>query len=112
GNPRWTYHSNDPSDAPASGEPATAGGVGQPGFVEGLIPIWGSGRAAVDDFQNGRYGWAAFNTAMAVTDVAGGALIKGAAKLGGKVIGKVGPKFMCFATQTGCFFAGTLVATE
>lgn len=29
--------------------------VGQPGEWEALIPIWGSGRAAVDHFQNGNY---------------------------------------------------------
>jgi RHS repeat-associated protein len=45
------------------------GGVGQPGTLESMIPIWGSGRAAVDDFQNGNYGWAAFHTAMAISDV-------------------------------------------
>jgi hypothetical protein len=43
--------------------------VGQPGPWELWIPIWGSGRAAIDDFQNGNYGWAAFNTAMAISDV-------------------------------------------
>ena len=44
-------------------------GVGAPGFAEGLIPIWGSARSAVNDFQNGRWGWGIFNTAMAVSDV-------------------------------------------
>ncbi len=44
-------------------------GVGQPGTMESIVPVWGSGRAAVDDFQNGRYGWAAFNAAMAISDV-------------------------------------------
>jgi RHS repeat-associated protein len=44
-------------------------GIGQPDVLESFIPIWGSGRAAIDDFQNGRYGWAAFNAAMAVSDV-------------------------------------------
>ena len=43
--------------------------VGQPGLAESLIPIWGSGRAAVDDFQNGRWGWGIFNTVMAISDV-------------------------------------------
>jgi RHS repeat-associated protein len=45
------------------------GGVGQPGTLESMIPVWGSGRAAVDDLQNGNYGWAAFHTAMAISDV-------------------------------------------
>lgn len=43
--------------------------IGQPGFWEGAIPIWGSGRAAIDDFQNGKWGWGLVNTFFAVTDV-------------------------------------------
>ncbi|PZV77584.1 RHS repeat-associated protein [Algoriphagus aquaeductus] len=43
--------------------------VGQPGTLESMIPIWGSGKAAVDDFQNGKYGWAAFNSAIAISDI-------------------------------------------
>ncbi len=58
--------------------------VGQPGFIESLMPVWGSGRAAIDDFQNGRWGWGIFNTAMVAVDVAtlgiGSSLIKGATK--------------------------------
>ncbi len=49
--------------------PSEEKSVGQPGFFEGLIPIWGSGRSAVDDFQNGRWGWGLVNVAFAVTDV-------------------------------------------
>jgi RHS repeat-associated protein len=64
-------------------------GVGQPGFAESLIPIWGSGRAAIDDFQNGRYGWAAFNTALAVSDVfLVKAIATGIAKGGAKMLTK------------------------
>src|SRR5690606_2148243 len=44
-------------------------GVGQPGTAESMIPVWGSGRAAIDHFQHGNYGWGAFHTAMAVSDV-------------------------------------------
>ncbi|MGC4128050.1 MAG: RHS repeat-associated core domain-containing protein, partial [Bergeyella sp.] len=43
--------------------------VGQPGEWESLIPIWGSGRAAVDHFQNGNYWRSAAYTALAVSDV-------------------------------------------
>jgi RHS repeat-associated protein len=43
--------------------------VQQPGFAEGLIPVWGSGKQAIYDFQTGHYGWSAFNTSMAVSDV-------------------------------------------
>jgi RHS repeat-associated protein len=44
-------------------------GVGQPGLWESLIPIWGSGRAAIDDFQNGHWGWGILHTALAISDV-------------------------------------------
>ena len=43
--------------------------VGAPGMAESLIPIWGSGRAAINDFQEGRYVWGTINTAMAISDV-------------------------------------------
>jgi RHS repeat-associated protein len=57
------------------------GAVGQPGPVEGFVPIWGSGRAAVDDFQSGRWGWGSFNSVMAVSDIA---LVKSAITALGK----------------------------
>jgi RHS repeat-associated protein len=44
-------------------------GVGEPGFGESLIPVWGSGRSAINAFQQGNYGWGAFHTAMAISDV-------------------------------------------
>ena len=44
-----------------TGEPPCIG-VGAPGTGESFIPVWGSGRAAVNDFQNGNYGWGAWNT--------------------------------------------------
>ncbi|MFH7004205.1 DUF6443 domain-containing protein [Flavobacterium bizetiae] len=43
--------------------------VGQPGTLESMIPIWGSGRAAIDHFQNGNYWQGTFYTAMAISDV-------------------------------------------
>ena len=43
--------------------------VGQPGRWESLIPVWGSGRAAIDHFQNGNY-WSGIGyTALAISDV-------------------------------------------
>jgi hypothetical protein len=67
------------------------GSVGAPGFWEGLIPVWGSGRAAVNDFQNGRYVWGTVNAALAVTDVF---LLKSAVSAVGKVALKVGEKIL------------------
>jgi RHS repeat-associated protein len=45
------------------------GSVGQPGTWESMIPIWGSGRAAVDHFDNGNYWRGAGYTALAISDV-------------------------------------------
>ncbi|MCC6629870.1 MAG: hypothetical protein IT340_21030 [Chloroflexi bacterium] len=62
--------------------------VGAPGFWESMIPVWGSGRAAINDFQCGRWAWGAFNTALAVSDlfVIGSVyrgIARGAWKMGG-----------------------------
>jgi RHS repeat-associated protein len=43
--------------------------VGAPGFWEGMIPIWGPSRAAINDFQCGQWGWGALNVIFAVSDV-------------------------------------------
>ena len=63
--------------------------VGEPGFWEGAIPIWGSGKAAINDFQTGHWGWGLFNSAMAVSDVfLVKALVVGAGKLVAKGVAK------------------------
>src|SRR5581483_6024248 len=87
-----SFHSDNPyASLPATPSTTGGGSIGQPGFLEGMIPVWGSLRAGIDDFQNGRYGWAAFNMVMAASDVVGvGAVakfaVKGAVKAGGKAI--------------------------
>jgi RHS repeat-associated protein len=43
--------------------------VGAPGTWEGMIPIWGSGRASINDFQEGHYIWGTINGAVAISDV-------------------------------------------
>ena len=50
-------------------DPLGLASIGAPGFWESLIPVWGSGRAAINDFQNGNWGWGTVNLALAVTDV-------------------------------------------
>jgi RHS repeat-associated protein len=54
-----SYHTDDP----------VPGDVGEPGFFESLIPIWGSGRAAIHHFQAGHYVRGAIYTALAISDV-------------------------------------------
>ncbi|KIA92757.1 hypothetical protein OC25_15285 [Pedobacter kyungheensis] len=54
--------------SPNEGSPGRKG-VGQPGLVESMIPIWGNGRAAIDHYQNGEYWQAAAYSALAVSDV-------------------------------------------
>ena len=57
--------------------------VGHPGFAESLIPVWGSGREAVADFQEGDYLGASLNTALAASDLfLAGSIWKGLAKGG------------------------------
>ena len=43
--------------------------VGAPAFWESFIPVWGPGRAALNDFQCGRWGWGFFNAAVAASDL-------------------------------------------
>jgi hypothetical protein len=57
--------------------------AGHPGFAESLIPVWGSGREAVADFQEGDYAGAALNGALAASDLfLAGSIAKGVAKGG------------------------------
>ena len=58
------------------------------GFWESMIPIWGSGKQAAEDFKCGRWGWGLFNSALAVSDVflvksLVTGIAKGAFKIGG-----------------------------
>ncbi len=91
--PNW-HNFNPQEDVVQLGEATVkpeSSGIGQPGTLESFIPVWGSGRAAVDDFQNGRWGWGIFNTAVAVSDAftLGGAsaigkgIVKGGILMGG-----------------------------
>lgn len=43
--------------------------IGHPGFAESLIPVWGSGREAIADFQEGDYWGAALNGGLALSDL-------------------------------------------
>ncbi len=43
--------------------------IGEPGFAEGMIPIWGNGRSAIHAARNGRYGSAVLYGAAAAFDV-------------------------------------------
>ena len=51
----------------ATAQPKTS--VGHPEFAESLIPVWGSGREAVADFQEGDYLGAGLNGALAASDI-------------------------------------------
>jgi len=43
--------------------------VGEAGFVEGMIPVWGSGRDMINDIQTGDVGGAVMNGAFLLWDV-------------------------------------------
>jgi hypothetical protein len=63
--------------------PRKARSIGHPGFAESLIPVWGSGREAIADFQEGDYAGAALNGALAASDLfIAGSVAKGLAKGG------------------------------
>jgi RHS repeat-associated protein len=56
--------------------------VAAPGFWESLIPVWGSGRQAVHDFECGNWFGGLLNTGLAISDVF---LLKSLATAAGKV---------------------------
>jgi RHS repeat-associated protein len=68
-----------------------ANDVGAPGFWEGMIPVWGSGREAIHDFQTGHWGWGIVNTGLAVSDVF---LVKSLVTAGGKLVVKGGARLL------------------
>jgi len=74
-------------EEPQSEVDEDAGTVGKPGFAESLIPIWGSGRSAIYHAQKGEWGWAAVDTALAISDVF---LMKSLVTAGGKLLVKGG----------------------
>jgi RHS repeat-associated protein len=61
--------------------------VGEPGFCESLIPVWGSGRTAINDFQTGHPFWGTFDAALAISDTC---LVKSLIEGAGKGIWKTG----------------------
>ncbi|MFI5781108.1 hypothetical protein [Nocardia sp. NPDC051570] len=82
---------NQEDPQPQSEEPEEEHGIGQPGFWEGMIPVWGSARSSIDDFQNGRWVMGTINAILAITDLLGvGAL----AKAGGKLLFKLGKSLL------------------
>jgi hypothetical protein len=57
--------------------------IGHPNVVESLIPVWGAGREAIADFQEGDYFGAGINAALAGSDLfLGTSVAKGLAKGG------------------------------
>lgn len=58
------------------------------GFWESMIPVWGSGKQAISDFEAGDWAWGTVNTGIAISDVVvlksiATAVTKGAFKLTG-----------------------------
>lgn len=73
------------------------GSVGEPGFWESLIPVWGSGREAVNHFQKGNYGRGLLWSALAVTDVF---LVKSLVMGGGRLLFRTGSTLLARETET------------
>lgn len=65
--------------------PDDPGTIGAPGFWDGMIPFYSSGRYLINDMENERYGWVGFDGLMFAADVflvraVATALLKGVAK--------------------------------
>lgn len=71
--------------------------VGEPGFWESLIPIWGSGRAAINHFQHGNYWRGAGYTVLAILDVF---LVKALVLAGGRLLVRGGAALLLRETET------------
>lgn len=74
------------ADRPPANAESKESGVGEPSFVESLIPVYGSAKAAIHNFQNGQWGWGIVNSLLAVSDLF---LVKSIFTVGGKVILKL-----------------------
>lgn len=59
----------EPSSSPAPHGSQSDDTVGEPGLLESLVPVWGSGRSAIHHFQSGNWGRGLLYTGLAVTDV-------------------------------------------
>ncbi|WP_340646007.1 hypothetical protein [Phenylobacterium sp.] len=88
------------NNARAAGEPemksGSGGRIGHPGELESLIPVWGSGREALADFEDGDYIGAGLNGALAVSDLAvagslGKGLVKGGVFIANKATRRAAP---------------------
>jgi hypothetical protein len=65
--------------------------VGEPGLVEGLIPIWGNGRTAVNAFQTGHWGKGVLFIGLTLLDVfLAKSVVQGGLRLGVQLLGKEG----------------------
>src|SRR5258708_4716722 len=62
--------------------PAHGTSIGAPGFWTGIIPVYGSLRSSINDFQTGHPFLGTFNGIMAISDVF---LVKAAAVAVGKI---------------------------
>ncbi|WP_207483088.1 hypothetical protein [Arenibaculum pallidiluteum] len=84
---------DEPGPADPEVPPPTSS-IGRPGLAESFIPVWGSGREAIADFQEGNYLGAALNAGLAASDLfVAGTL----AKAVGKAMGKGGLKGGAYA---------------
>lgn len=83
----YLYGDQNEEGNSVNGASSQGGGVGQPGTWESLIPVWGSGRAAVDHFQNGNYWRGLGYSALAISDVF---LVKSLATAAGRGAWKLG----------------------
>jgi hypothetical protein len=85
----WSADTGNGADCATPGARAKhVSSIGHPGFWESMIPVWGSGREAIADAQEGNYLGAGLNAALAVSDLwPAEDIAKGLAKGGFKLAG-------------------------
>jgi RHS repeat-associated protein len=67
--PQMQQWENNLAEVPTPNTAELSSGISPPGTLEGLIPIWGSGREAAAAFSAGSYWKGAAYTALAISDV-------------------------------------------
>ncbi|MEU8895486.1 hypothetical protein [Nocardia sp. NPDC048505] len=93
-----------PASNPANESPNSPD-IGEPSFLESLIPFYGSMRQAIYDFQNGRWLMGMLNTAFAISDLF---LIKSIFTVGGKLLWKLGQMLITEPAAIGKALSGMI----
>ncbi|MGN2635333.1 hypothetical protein ACTD5D_03880 [Nocardia takedensis] len=90
---------------PAEPEPEKPDSIRPPNFLESLIPVYGSARQAIYDFQNGNWVMGSLNVILAISDLF---LVKSLFTVGGKLLWKLGETLLRDPAALAKAFAGMI----